>query len=61
MENFGPNNCFKLNKDLPTYNVTKNDFVTLDIEFKNMLRNNTDKKFFSIFYIAGHGMCKEGT
>ena len=60
MNNLGPNDCFKLNKDLRNYNVTDQDFLTFYIEFRKMLIEAPDKRFFTICFVGGHGMVKDG-
>ena len=54
------NRLFKLNKDLDTYNVKIKDFGAVDIDVKNMLKQNPDKRILQLSITAGHGMCKDG-
>ena len=55
----GPNDCFKLNQDLDTYDITWREFQTANQELNKILRKEPNEMFFQITIVAGHGMHHE--
>ena len=54
--NLGPDDCFKLNKDLDTYDISWREFQTANQELNKILRKEPEEMFFQITIVAGHGM-----
>ena len=55
----GPNDCFKVNKDLDTYDFSMKDVMIVNKELDKILRNEPNVMFFHITVVAGHGMHHE--
>ena len=52
----GPNDCFKVNKDLDTYDITMKDLYLVNKELDKILKNEPNKMHFHLTINAGHGM-----
>ena len=52
----GLNDCFKVNKDLNTYNISMKDLIAVNKELDKILRSEPNEMFFHITIVAGHGM-----
>ena len=52
----GHNDCFKVNKDLDTYDMSMKDLIMVNKELDKILRNEPNVMFFHITFVAGHGM-----
>ena len=61
IDDFGVDDCFIINKDVETYSVSMKDLIKLDKDLRKKLKEGPEKKYFSIFFIAGHGMLRDGT
>ena len=53
---FGPNDCFKVNKDLDTYDINMKDLLKVNKELDKILRNEPNEMFFHMTINGGHGM-----
>ena len=52
----GPNDCFKVNKDLDTYDINMKDLMLVNKELDKILRNEPNEMFFHMTINGGHGM-----
>ena len=59
MDNYGIGDCFIVNKDPENYSITQADLKKLNINLRLMLNNDPETPYFSITFVAGHGMSKE--
>ena len=53
---YGPNGCFKINKNLDTHDMMMIDVQKASSQLIRMLRSKPEEKFFHITFVAGHGM-----
>ena len=53
---FGPNDCFWVNKDLKNNDMQFKELITASVQLVKLLNKHPDEKFFHITFVAGHGM-----